>query len=150
MKLHAVHLKRSGCPALQMAHFVRNRCHTIFKRCARPVRIRVELSHCDVGSTGHPFVAWWHSQLSNAIEWFWHSFSIKSVAPEAVEILVWYGLEDAVSSGSLVRFSVHTNSTKFGALLICGYAVSPDSRHWVNEGLWLQPLILTKSKSRQL
>jgi hypothetical protein len=60
------------------------------------VRIRVGLSHCDLGCAGCPFTVRWHSELSNAVEGFWNPVSIESVAPEAIEMfgLVWTGRRD--------------------------------------------------------
>ena len=60
------------------------------------VRIRVGLSHRDLGCAGYPFTVRWHSELSNAVEGFWNPVSIESVAPEAIEMfgLVWTGRRD--------------------------------------------------------
>jgi hypothetical protein len=60
------------------------------------VRIRVGLSHCDLGCAGYPFTVRWHSELSNALEGFRNPVSIESVAPEAIEMfgLVWTGRRD--------------------------------------------------------
>ena len=67
-----------------------------FGSCSPKVRIRVGLSHCDLGCEGYRFTVRWHSELSNAVEGFWNPVSIESIAPEAIEMfgLVWTGRRD--------------------------------------------------------
>src|SRR5665213_93367 len=62
------------------------------------VRIRVGLSHCDLGCSGVPFSAWGRSEFPNAVERFRHSVPVEGVASKAVEMpgQVWAGASDEV------------------------------------------------------